>query len=451
MGRPRTSKTSVARLFDQASFPIYLLDHRRRLTYCNAACLDWLALTDDSQVVGKLCNYHTDPMAEENRVVAGLCPPLEAFNNARSFGTVSSHQTPSPRDATFISLADDDGCIGVCVFVNDESVANRAGADSKTGPALHKQIMEIRGQLAQEFQIDYLIGNSPKTRRVVEQVRMAADGFSNVVIVGPEGSGRERIARTIHYAGKIHRDSELIPLSCDLLEAELLQTTIDTFVKRSSELASKEKNTLLLLEAENLPRDVQAELMGFLSIKELPIRIMATARQSLIELANETDRFRCDLAYAASTIQIELPRLVDRIEDLPVLAQFAVEQLNADGEKQISGISVEAMDALSAYHWPQNVVELMEMIRYAHKECDETTIGPAHLPKRIEYAQDAAKIPSPDLEAIELDQFLSDIEKELISRALKQAKSNKAKAAKLLGINRTRLLRRMEQLRITDD
>ena len=449
MGRPRTSKTSVARIFDQASFPIYLLDHRRRFTYCNDACLAWLAITDETSVIGKTCNFHSNSNDDENSAVAGLCPPLEAFNKTQCFGTVSSPQNATPKHATFVSLVDEKECVGVCVFVNDETPTSKIHSAVESSD-LHKAIMEIRHRLAKEFQIEHLVGNTPASRHVVEQAKAAADGFSHVVIVGPEGSGRERVARTIHYAGSVHRDSELIPLSCDLLEAELLQSTIDAFVQRSAELVSKEKNTLLLLEAEKMPRDVQAELMGFLSTTELSIRVIATTREPLIDLARNSDHFRTDLAFAISTLQIELPKLVDRIDDLPLLAQYAVEEMNAESEKQISGVSADALDALTSYHWPRNIAELFEMIRFAHKKCDELMIQPTHLPKRIEFAQDAAKVPHREIETIDLDQFLGEIEKELIIRALKQSKSNKAQAANLLGINRARLLRRIDQLKITD-
>ncbi|HPP52029.1 MAG TPA: helix-turn-helix domain-containing protein, partial [Thermoguttaceae bacterium] len=128
---------------------------------------------------------------------------------------------------------------------------------------------------------------------------------------------------------------------------------------------------------------------------------------------------------------IELPPLAQRREDIPLLAQAFVEQLNAQGRKQIRGFSSEALDRMAAYDWPGNLDELAQVVAEAYTKSEGPLISPADLPKMIHLAWEAAAYPRPIEETIVLDQFLKKIEQELLRRALRQAKGNKAKAARL--------------------
>jgi DNA-binding NtrC family response regulator len=138
--------------------------------------------------------------------------------------------------------------------------------------------------------------------------------------------------------------------------------------------------------------------------------------------------------------------LAERRADIPLLAQAFVEERNARGPKQRSGFSPAALDRLDSYHWPGNLDELAEVVREAHERSAGPEILPDDLPKRIELALDAAARPRRREERIVVDEFLAQIERELIERALAQSKGNKAKAARLLGVTRPRLYRRMVQL-----
>jgi DNA-binding NtrC family response regulator len=138
--------------------------------------------------------------------------------------------------------------------------------------------------------------------------------------------------------------------------------------------------------------------------------------------------------------------LCRRSEDVPPLAQLFLEEANAGAIKQVGGFSPEALDALSAYRWPGNVDELAAMVREAHERAAGGEVTVKHLPKRIHLAADAAAHPPRVDEPIVLEEFLARVEKELIARALRRAKGNKSKAARLLGLTRPRLYRRLVQL-----
>jgi DNA-binding NtrC family response regulator len=172
---------------------------------------------------------------------------------------------------------------------------------------------------------------------------------------------------------------------------------------------------------------------------------MATARTPLVELVRRGE-FRADLASLLGTVVIELPPLAERRDDIPLLAQAFLEELNARGGKQVSGFLPEALDRLDAHPWPGNLDELARVVAEAHGRCETPYIGPADLPQRLHLAADAAAHPRRKEEPIVLGQLLAEIEREVIERALKRSKGNKAKAARLLGMTRPRLYRRMIQL-----
>jgi DNA-binding NtrC family response regulator len=188
-------------------------------------------------------------------------------------------------------------------------------------------------------------------------------------------------------------------------------------------------------------------LVGSLTISELELQPIATARRNLLELAREGG-FREDLAHVLSTLIIDLPPLTERRNDIPLVAQAFVEEINAEGNQQRGGFTPEALDLLAAYSWPGNLDELASVVREAHRRAERPLIGAADVPHKIHLATGTAAGGRPEEDSIVLGDFLEQIESQLIKRALKRAKGNKALAARMLGINRARLLRRLTQLRL---
>jgi DNA-binding NtrC family response regulator len=470
---PRTLAAEVARLFAAAAEPIYLLDDERTLVYCNAACCAWLGAAAE-ELIGQKCDFHSSSVAEPAvQRVAGLCPPAEAFSGQRLTAVVShaAADTLYRRNAEFIPLTDESGqCSAVLAIVaaQDLPIGNvePRNIDDRDEPAaLHARLAELHAQLRAHWQQDRLLGDSPAMNRVRAQVQLASQSTAAVVVVGPVGSGRQHVARAIHYAAA-GAETTLTPLACATLGVELLRSELARLLAGRDGSGQPAVNSLLLSDVQDLPAEVQSELAERLagpacsvglsprhSMDSCPaasVRIIVTSTKPLDELAKRGE-FRSDLACRLSTIVIHLPPLAARPEDIPLLAQMFLEELNARGGKQLSGFSPETLDQLAAYPWPGNIDELAAMVREAFDRAERPLIAPADLPQRIYLAAAAGRRPRRDVEPIELESFLARIELEMIQRALRLAKGNKTKAARLLGLTRPRLYRRMVQLGLVQD
>jgi DNA-binding NtrC family response regulator len=214
-------------------------------------------------------------------------------------------------------------------------------------------------------------------------------------------------------------------------------------------LAAGQRPTLLASDIDRLAPDLQIRLATALAAVPISPRFLATAQTPLGELVGQ-GHFRHDLACRLATLTIHLPALVDRIDDLPLLAQALVEEVNAQGDKQLAGFDPAALDELFLYTWPRNVAELREVVLAAHARAEGPHITSADLPDWFRHVADAQGRPQVEPEPIMLDEFLAGIELELIERALAQAKGNKTRAAELLGLNRPRFYRRLVQLGLID-
>jgi len=449
MARKRSNITALSRLLATSPVPIYAVDEHRKIIYVNGACTEWLGV-EVGDLLGRRCGYHTPSEPNEpSHVAARLCPPPEVILGARTTMEVARRMSDGRlirRRAECLPLGDSaSGCSGVLVVVEGKDLddATIAVAEEPESRELHQRLRRLVHRDAGRYQLDQIIGETPAIVQVREQVQLATTSDCRVVVVGPPGSGREHIARTIHYAGATKDSSPLAPFACSLLDAELLETTVSSFAASCAQLETEQPPALLLLEVDLLPPDAQAVLAGVLSIGELNVRTIATARTPLIDLAAQ-GQFRHDLACELGTLLIQISPLSNRKSDIPLLAQRFLEQTNAKGGKQLSGFSVDAMDQLTSYAWPENIDELREFVRSACETSTGPVVQESELPEKIHLTTEAEFRPSRTDESVMLDEFLAEIERELLVRALRHAKGNKAKAARLLGVTRQRVIRRIE-------
>lgn len=444
-------KTALAKLLGSSLRPVYALDERRRIVYCNPACAQWLGLPATA-LLGQRCDYHSGgELPGPSDSAAGLCPPPEVFAGQRTKGEISCRGAAGQllrRQAEFVPLPKEQSdryVVLVLADAEDLPAATAVGGSAILSEpvALHQRLRLILHELRGRHRLNQVVGDSPAIVRVREQIRLAMAGVANVVVVGPTGSGCEHIARAIHFGRGGAAAPPLTPLACPLLDTELLQSALTSFIASCAELQTEQPPALLLLEVEHLAADAQAALAGMLGGGSLHLRALTTARTPLLQLAAE-GLFRRDLAFILSPLVIEVPPLAQRPQDIPLLAQLFLEQGNAEGDKQLAGFAEDAWEQLLEYPWPGNVDELAELVRAAGRVATGPLVSASALPERIRLTAEVAGRPVRGPAPIELDKFLAEIELELLRRALAQAKGNKAEAARLLGISRARLLRRLE-------
>jgi DNA-binding NtrC family response regulator len=458
MPTPRSAQ-EILRLLNAVDSPVYFVAEDRQLAFVNKACAKWLGV-DGSDLIGRVCRYQSgdsDPLAA---AADSLCPPPEVFHGKRTIAALSIQDTSGAskrRRAEFIPLSDDDGSVvGVLALVGAVELAEGDVAicptvtESDEAPRLHELVSKFRTAMAGRHRLERLAGKTPAMHRVRAQIEMAAQCNATVLIVGPAGSGKQHVAGTIHFA-QSPPVGALVPISCAALPSEVLVSTLSALSKKHAAANYEQTATLLLTDVQMMPAEVQADVANWLSAAPKNIRIIATSKLPLSSLADQ-GVFRRDLAMLLSTIVIELAPLASRRDDVPLIAQMLLEDCNSESQsKQLRGFSADAMDKLVAYDWPGEIDELAAIVREAFTTAEGHEIAAGDLPKKLRLAAEAAKFPRKPVEPIDLEKFLAQIETELIERAMKQAKGNKTQAAKLLGLTRPRLYRRMVQLGLVQE
>ena len=463
----KSTTPNLTKLLDQTSRPVYVVDRQRRIAYCNPALADWLDL-DSERIVGRLVEYHSETTGESKAAhdagapLTDLCPPPTALEGNACEGTISCvlrdgrlvhrraefvplpYQSIDAAPSTFVLLSEHD--------MSPQEVDRGRYADPSANE-LHRAIRQFRRAQAAQYSIESLLGDSSAMRKVRAQVTAAVASGANALIVGPRGSGRRHVARAIHYETASDSAAKLVPIDCEVLSDNLLRRAIDALLSSGKE---SHRATLILENLEMLSPGHQSQLVALFRQSAPPVRVIGTLDLShKPDVAGESSEADDDgapqavdpaLVDALSTFTIRIPRLVDRLEDLPVLAQCFLEACNQGSGKQVGSIVPEALDLLALHTWPGELDELREVISTAYRNCASCEIAPADLPGIIHHAQQAAARIRRPPERIMLDQFLADIEKEVISRAMSQARGNKSEAAALLGMTRPRLYRRLVQL-----
>jgi DNA-binding NtrC family response regulator len=345
-----------------------------------------------------------------------------------------------------------------------------------TPDELHRAIRQFRRGQAAHYALHSLLGHSPAMRKVRAQVAAAAASGANVLVLGPTGSGRGHVARAIHYQAAPDPAPKLIALQCEVVSDELLRRALDALRAAAGE--PRHPPTLLLEHLEALTAAHQAQLLTAIRHNSWRARIIGTLsspsqtspdgtdpenaknashevpqvvsslppHKSADDTPNMPSKIDAALIDAISTITIRMPKLVDRMEDLPILAQSFLESCNVGSAKQVGSIRPDALDQLALYCWPGELNELRDVLAAAHRATTSHEITPSDLPPVVHHASQAAARPRRLPERIVLDELLASIEKEVIIRAMAQAGGNKTEAADLLGMTRPRLYRRLVQL-----
>ncbi len=465
MAKKRSGQAGLAKAIERSAEIIYLVGEDFTIRYANQACAEWIGLAPE-ELSGAKCFFRSEGENEIENKLAGLCPPPDLFDTNRltefalrdfSLSTRPNRDAGQTkwRNATAYRLNDCDGLPLAILVVSPRSASGDpfpavAAVDAEE-LRLHDALIEIHHQSRLSHQADSLVGISVFSNRIRRQAKIAAAGNSDLLVFGPPGSGREHLARTIHAMRGGPAPGLLIPICCPLADRELLQSAIGETLaqQKRSRLTNDATPTpwLLLQDVDKLSSSGQTELLAFLLLPDFPLRILSTATSSLIGLA-ESNQFDANLARYLGTMTIELVGLRQRIEDIPLLAQAMLERGNDTRKQQLSGFDKISLQRLQEYAWPGNLDQLREVVESAATQTQTSQITVDDLPKKFNDLLSAQRIGVATETTIDLADYLEKIEQELIRRAIQQARGNKTKAAKLLGVNRAKLLRRMQYFQL---
>lgn len=315
-----------------------------------------------------------------------------------------------------------------------------------------------------EYSFDNILTKNPKMNYLKNIGKKASETNSTVLLTGESGTGKELFAQAIHKAS--YRKTEpFIAINCGaipkgLIEAELFGYREGAFTGASEkgkigkfELAAG--GTLFLDEIGNMPLDMQIKLLRVIETKEfepigsnekigLDARIIAATNENLEEQI-ENGNFREDLYYRLNVISIDIPPLRDRLEDIRIISESMIEKLSDEMGLEKKLITDEAVEIFQAYSWPGNVRELRNVIERAINLSNTKYIEPQDISERVLYKTKNHKFVNVELGNKTLDEIVEEAEKNAILSAMKLCDGNKTKVAKILGVHRTSLYRRMDK------
>jgi PAS domain S-box-containing protein len=309
------------------------------------------------------------------------------------------------------------------------------------------RIEDMEAELRERHSFHKIIGKSRKMQDMFRLVEDLADMDTTVLITGESGTGKELIARALHYSGP-RSYKPLVTVNCSALSENILESELFGHVKGAFTGAAKDrigrfqaahKGTIFLDEIGEISPAIQVKLLRVLQEKEFErvgdsvpiksdVRVIAATN---LDLKSEirTGIFRKDLYYRLKVVEIEVPPLRERVEDIPLLVKHFLDIYNKKFQKKIEDLTDEAMNTLMAYPWPGNVRELEHAVEHAFVVCQGKTIMINHLPREIN------EVREPD-------------EAENILKTLRQTDGNKAKAARILGVSRQTLYRKIRDYKI---
>ncbi|MBN2374169.1 sigma-54-dependent Fis family transcriptional regulator [bacterium] len=330
------------------------------------------------------------------------------------------------------------------------------------GNALEKKRLKeenviLKRELSTKYRLGNILGKSSQIKEVFSFIQKIANSRSTVLITGESGTGKELVARAIHFQSN-QRDEPFVSVNCGgmpegLLESELFGHVKGAFtgaiINKKGLFEVAHNGTLFLDEIASTPLPLQVKLLRVLQDHEIRrvgsteavkvnVRIIAATNKDLAEAVKE-GTFREDLFYRLNVIPLRLPPLRERIGDIPILARHFLE-VNAvkNGFSEMdTNPSFEIIRILSKYHWPGNVRELENVIERAVALGNQKSLRPEDLPDNILYPIHPAYQPlhfDPKV-GIDLEKAVNEMEKDLISQALKKTQGNKSKAAKLLKLS----------------
>jgi DNA-binding NtrC family response regulator len=329
---------------------------------------------------------------------------------------------------------------------------------------IREELERLRSEVRGRYQFSNLIGRSEAMQKVFDTVAQVSDLPANILILGESGTGKELIARAIHF-NSARACGPFVTLNCAAVPAALLESELFGYVRGAFTDAKRDRRglfqeasggTLFLDEIGEIAVNLQAKLLRAIEEKEVrPLganknetvdaRLISASNRDLEQHVRDGN-FRQDLYYRLNVIRIELPPLRQRTEDIPLLVEHFIRKFSPQARRKVEGIDNDALGALMSHRWPGNVRELEHTIERAVLLGKRATIGSEDLPPAMIGADGND---APLEKAVARGYTLHELERDYIQRVMEITKGNKTEAARILGVDRTTLYRKLEEYKVT--
>jgi two-component system response regulator HydG len=429
-----THRRHLEAIFRSVSDAIITVDHDLRVMAANEATLDVCALSPRDLVGQKFLDSPGDCAGA---CVGALTEILRTGKPVKDY-RLECRTARRPHQVVAVNISPlrdpDDRHIGAVLVIRDVT-----------------RVAEMEGELRERYSLHSLVGKSHKMQELYRLLDELMNTETTVLITGETGTGKELVAKALHYGG-VRAAKPLVIVNCSALAENLLESELFGHVKGAFTGAEKDRvgrfqaahgGTIVLDEVGDIPPRLQLSLLRVLQEKafervgdsatiQVDVRVIAATNRNLKQMVSRGE-FREDLYYRLKVLEIALPPLRERREDIPLLVNHFINSFNKSYKKRIEGISQEALKTFMTYPWPGNVRELQHAIEHAFVLCNHATITLEHLPGELKEPpapEAAAAAPAPKPAALGSREVLE---------ALQKTDWNKAKAARLLGISRPTL------------
>lgn len=443
------------RVLDNIRSGVMITDPVGKIIFFSSTYGNFLGI-DPQKVLGKLCSEVVENTRMEVVARTGI-PEINQPHRIKDQDMVVQ-RIPIEKDGRIVAV------YGQVMFEDVRDVQTLAKKLTFLESKIELYEKELETLRSSKYTINHVVGRSPVMAELKKIALKAARTNAPVLILGESGTGKELFAHAIHYASN-RRPFSFIRLNCaaiprDLLEAELFGYQPGAFTGAGSrgkpgkfELAHQ--GSIFLDEIGDLPLEMQPKLLRVIEEKETErlggtrifksdFRLIAATHTNL-EQQVEEGRFRKDLYYRLHVIPILIPPLRDRKEDIPILVHHLIQTLNKDLGTNVTRLAPEVHQRFLDYSWPGNVRELANILERILYSLDGDTIELHHLPI---FLQEVKQGPDHQPSGTSLKKIKDDREKEALVQALQVSNHNKNKAARLLGIHRTALYKKIKKYRI---
>ncbi len=399
--------------------------------------------------------HKTGPRGQEKgKRIAFFCVPIKL--KGKTIGALSVDKQAGTKEDFEANVR----LLNVCSTMIAQAVKLNKLVESDR-KQLRDENVRLRRELKSQFNIHNMVGNSNAMKEVYRLIEQVSNSSATVIIRGESGTGKDLVAHAIHY-NSLRADKPFVKVNCTALPDTLLESELFGHEKGSFTGAVERKigrfekahgGTVFLDEIGDFSMNLQVKLLRVIQFKEFErvgslktiktnVRIVVATHKNLEEQIKD-GLFREDLYYRVNVFPIYLPPLRERKDDIMLLADYFLERITAENNKNISRISTPAIEMLTRYHWPGNIRELENCIERAVLLCDEEVIRAEHLPPSLQMVKKTESISGRSFTEI-----IANKEKELIVDALKQTGGKQRKAAKELGITERMLGYKIKKYKI---